>query len=149
MADEVRAQMSTLNEVLAGTTSSDEKEKILMGLISAEGVRAWPCDFGTCMFRPETALCHFAGKGYYDASGRRPLASERCVDLCCGCSNLLVSARHLSYWKARYRLNYELKIAYRDAGETAWGLLAARRAKVAAVILKSHGLTDLEIANAA
>ncbi|TAU52545.1 hypothetical protein ELI43_06835 [Rhizobium leguminosarum] len=149
MSDEIRSQLPHLKAVVGEKLSEDERRQAVLGLVSAEGVRAWPCDFGTCMFRAETALCHLAGKGYYDGSARRPLATERCADLCCRCANLLVSGRNVEYWKKRYITNENMRRRYRDEGETSWGLLAARRARIAAIILKSHDVNVEVLADAA
>lgn len=141
-ADEVLSSKSTQEPgrqaVISGEAGLDPDRR--------EGL--WPCDFGTCLFRAETALCHLAGRGYYDSSAVRPLPSERCADRCCSCSNLVVSARNVDFWKARYRSNEQLRRLYRQEGNTSWALLASRRAKTSAAILRSHGIStgDLVIA---
>jgi integrase len=145
MADDIRRKSSKLQSVLRKCETHEERASTLERLIGSEGVLAWPCDWGTCLFRAETALCHLAGRGSYDTAAIRPLPSERCADRCCNCSNLVVSARNVGFWKDRYRSNERLKRIYRDEGNTAWALLASTRAKASAAILHSHGIDAGEL----
>ncbi|WP_323840425.1 hypothetical protein U0027_04470 [Agrobacterium tumefaciens] len=149
LADLIRKQPEGLMNLAPESLSYDERLEIVSEVIATEGVRAWPCDFGTCLFRAETALCHFAGKGFYDGSASRPMARERCADRCCRCSNLVVSTRHTEYWKARYVKNRALWIAHKEQGNVSWALLASRRAKVASTILKSLKVDPESLADAA
>ncbi|WP_416408574.1 hypothetical protein [Agrobacterium rosae] len=149
MPDLFRRTTRQFEVLQLGSLSKDERQKKVFEFAESEGLRAWTTNFGTCLFRAETALCHFAKKGFYDSSSDRPLASERCADRCGGCSNLLVSRRHLSYWKQRFIANHTLKCLYKSEGNLTWGLLAARRAEVAANFLQDHGLDIEEVLNAA
>jgi hypothetical protein len=148
MADDIRKKSHHFHAAFKDCVSAEQREVTLEKLIDSEGVRAWPCDFGTCLFRAETALCHFAGRGYFDSAAIKPLPSERCADRCCGCSNLVVSARNVDFWKERYRSNERLRQLYQHEGNTAWALLASRRAKSSAAILRSHGISAGELMNA-
>ncbi|MGO6745062.1 hypothetical protein ACCS93_21700 [Rhizobium ruizarguesonis] len=149
MADDIRKKFHDFRDVLKDCASAEQRKMTLEKLIDSEGVRAWPCDFGTCLFRAETALCHLAGRGCYDSAAIKPLPSERCADRCCSCSNLVVSARNVDFWKDRYRSNERIRRLYQDEGNTAWALLASRRAKASAAILLSHGIVAGDLMNAA
>lgn len=148
-ADAVKAAVPRFKEALNECGTQEGRRKQIEMLIVSEGVKAWPCDFGTCLFRSETARCHFAGRGFYDPSALKPLASERCADLCCTCSNLVVSARNLQYWKDRYVHNERLQLVYREERNAAWGFLASRRARVAENILRAHSVSPEDLAHAA
>ncbi len=107
----------------------------LSNLAKTEGLRAWPCQFGTCVFRSETARCHFAGSGAYDFTADRPLASERCADRCAECFNLSISQRHKDFWITRYRENRMVWNKCREDNTVSWALLARRRMDRAASVL--------------
>jgi integrase len=149
MSDEIRRATPRIRQAYDNSISEEDRRKKIEGLIDSEGIRAWPCDFGTCLFRAETAMCHFAGRGFYDPSALKPLASERCADRCSSCSNLVVSARNLQFWKDRYRHNERLRLAYKEEGNTSWALLASRRVQVAASMLQAHGISPKDLAHAA
>ena len=114
-------------------------------LAKTEGLRAWPCQFGTCIFRNETARCLFARNGRYDFNADRPLASERSPDRCSGCFNLSISARHKDFWIARYRENKTIWATSRAEGKVSWALLARRRMDRAASILNKLQIDIEEI----
>lgn len=149
MPEVFRRRTRHLEAQVLGKLSKAERQQKVLEFAESEGLRAWPTVFGTCLFRPETALCHFSEKGFYDSSADRPLASGRCADMCGECSNLVVSRRHLSYWKSKYIQNERLLRLYKSEGNVTWGLLAARRARVSASFLKDHGIEPEEILNAA
>lgn len=145
MPEQFRRRTRDLESQVLNKLSKAERQQKVHELAESEGLRAWPAVFGTCLFRAETALCHLSVKGFYDSSAGRPLATGRCPDSCGACSNLVVSRRHISFWKNRYVENRRLALLYRDAGNATWGLLASRRAKVAEDFLRDHGITAKEL----
>ncbi|PDS57766.1 hypothetical protein CO663_16940 [Rhizobium anhuiense] len=138
--DIIRRQSAGLRKILKSDLSRDEKIDTISRVIEEEGVSAWGCDFGTCLFRCETAKCHFAAKGDFDLTAVRPLLTERKPDLCGSCANLSIAVHNGNYWRRRFLTNKAIWAANRRDGNLPYVLLAARRTRHAADVLRSLGL---------
>lgn len=62
-------------------------------------LRIYACDYGWCVFQPETARC--GGEVAPSDAGRSPAA-------CLGCANMVIEARHAPYWQDRRKRNAAL-----------------------------------------
>lgn len=62
-------------------------------------LRIHACDYGWCVFQPETARC--GGEAAPDVAGRSPA-------VCLSCSNLVVEEQHAPYWRDRRSRNLAL-----------------------------------------
>ena len=62
-------------------------------------LRIHACDYGWCVFQPETARC--GGEAAPDEAGRSPA-------VCLSCSNLVVEEQHAPYWRDRRSRNLAL-----------------------------------------
>lgn len=138
--DIIRKQSGGLRKILKSNLSRDEKIDTISKVIKEEDVSAWGCDFGTCLFRCETAKCHFAAKGHFDLTAVRPLLTERSAELCGSCANLSIAVRNGTYWRKRFLTNKAIWAANKRDGNLPFVLLAARRTRHAADVLRSLGL---------
>ncbi len=146
MARIIQRELAELKTVCETLETEGEKLAAVEESLKAHDVRAWRCEYGTCLFRSDTSLCHFIAKGTHDRTARRPLAQERCPDVCCTCSNLVISEVHISFWKARYREHKELLDASIAAAEAAIAGIARQRMSRAMAILRKLGLKTGEFA---
>jgi hypothetical protein len=62
-------------------------------------LRIYACDYGWCVFQPETARC--GGEAAPSEAGRSPV-------VCLGCANMVIEARHAPYWRKRRERNAAL-----------------------------------------
>jgi integrase len=62
-------------------------------------LRIYACDYGWCVFQPETARC--GGEVAPSEAGRSPA-------VCLSCANMVIEARHASYWRDRRERNAAL-----------------------------------------
>jgi hypothetical protein len=147
--DLIRNQSAGLRKILKSDMTRDEKIDTISKVVEQEDVSAWGCDFGTCLFRCETAKCHFAAKGDFDLTAVKPLLSERKAELCGSCANLSIAVRHGDYWRKRFLDNKAIWAASRQDGNLPFVLLAARRTRHAADVLRSLGLEAEGLADVA
>ena len=62
-------------------------------------LRIHACDYGWCVFQPETARC--GGEAAPSEAGRSPA-------VCLSCANMVIEARHAPYWRDRRERNAAL-----------------------------------------
>jgi hypothetical protein len=137
----VRAEAVELRRIVTSQTNRAKKIEATIEVLKSEDLRAWQCEFGVCLFRCETAKCHFRANGSFDLNATRPLITERHVDLCGSCANLSISARHADFWRRRFRKNNETWKANQRAGHISLALIAAHRTKQARDVLNSLGVS--------
>jgi hypothetical protein len=138
-------EIELLRSRCAAAANDNERLEIVHGAVKAAGVRAWRCEYGTCLFRSETAKCHFAQKGAFDHNARRPLGQERTPDLCCTCSNLVIDQAHIPFWKARYLEHRQVRDCGRKDGDLIIAAFSHERMLKAAAILRILGCTVEEM----
>ncbi|MBY3220951.1 hypothetical protein [Rhizobium laguerreae] len=146
MATIVQRELTELRAACELLPSKEEKLEAVERALKTHDVKAWRCEYGTCLFRNDTSLCHFIVKGLYNRTARRPLAQERCADVCCGCSNLVISESHIPFWLDRYWEHKQVCEASIEAGETAIAGLANQRMHRAKAILLKFGFSAEELA---
>jgi hypothetical protein len=69
-------------------------------LMEETDLRLGVCDWGYCVYRPETSAC-FGGDG-------GPNPALRTETTCSTCANFVVTARHRPVWEARRARNVKL-----------------------------------------
>ena len=99
MAEELMEKHSALKTHFQGMTIEDAEEEIRW-IISDSGMYVHACDWGWCMYRPESSRCEGSEKG--------PNPANRGPSVCSGCSNLLVEEKHRPYWQDRHDRNARL-----------------------------------------
>lgn len=109
-----------------------EREAVaaLHAFVLAHQVPFWFLEWGTCgvAYAPNEAACH-AEAGTTSWRNTAPNFGYRDLDVCAGCSRLLILRRHLPFWRERYG---RLKVAWDDLDEGTGAVFrAALRKKLA------------------
>ncbi|WP_193175410.1 hypothetical protein [Oricola nitratireducens] len=140
MADIVEERKQSISLLFGSEGSDDDKIDRMTALLKEEGVRSWPAEWGDCLFREETARCHFQLKGRFDLTAHRPERSQRCASVCCLCANLMISPAHKDFWFARYEAN---RASFRENsafGDRISAAVAADRVRTSAMVLRKLGI---------
>lgn len=88
------------------------------------GVRLVPCDWGMCIYRPQTSAC---GGGQYGPSERRsPAVCQKCV-------NFVATAKHRPFWQRRVE-DCRRTLAHRGLPEQTVQLVKLRLAEALEVL---------------
>lgn len=121
-AEEIRAMVKGMEESKA--------IKRIYAYVSENQIVLWFLEWGACgiMLAPSEAACH-AEAGTPSWRNVAPSFGYRDLDVCAGCSRLLILRRHADFWEERYR---RLREAW-DNHDDELGLVfrAALRKKVA------------------
>ena len=134
-AEEIRMLSENLNTLLKDYPSPKKKKHVLRRMFAEEGIALWGQPYGDCLFRGATSLCHKSNQGAFDPHAERPLVTKVCSELCAGCSNLIISQRHKSYWQMRLQGAERALVEAESSGATAFAILCRDRIKVASNIL--------------
>jgi hypothetical protein len=145
MAPIILKEIELLRTRCEAAANDNERLDIVHSVVKSTGVRAWRCEYGTCLFRSKTAKCHFIRKGAFDPDARRPLGQERTPDVCCTCANLVIDEAHIPFWKARYLEHRGVRDEARNDGDLIIAAFAHERMSNAAAILRMLGCTVEEI----
>ena len=103
---------------------------VLHAHVLAHQVPFWFLEWGNCgvAFAPNEAACHDEA-GTTSWRNTAPNFGYRDLDVCAGCSRLLILRRHLPFWTERYR---RLKTAWDDLDESTGAVFrSALRKKLA------------------
>ena len=87
------------NYAFRGRAGEQVRRDYIKFVIEETGLRVRGCDYGWCVFQPETALCE---------GEVAPNEARRAPSVCAMCSNLAADDRHVPYWQDRRQRNEEL-----------------------------------------
>lgn len=82
-----------------GRAGEQVRRDYIAFILDETDLRIHACDYGWCVFQPETARC--GGESAPDEARRTPA-------VCLTCSNMVVEARHRAYWQDRRARNAAL-----------------------------------------
>ncbi|MBM6579924.1 hypothetical protein ILT44_07005 [Microvirga sp. BT689] len=136
MAEKVEAQALQIQALIGSEGTDEQKIERLAETLRDDDVRVWPADWGKCLFRAETARCHHQAKGDFDLQARQPHYGQRQPNVCCSCSNLLISEVHVDFWAKRHADNIVLHTENLAAGDRAAAAVAAERVRTSETILR-------------
>jgi hypothetical protein len=87
------------NHAFRGRAGEQVRRDYIDFVLAETDLRIRGCDYGWCVFQPETALC----------DGQvAPNEARRGPSVCVKCSNFAVDDRHVPYWEDRRRRNQAL-----------------------------------------
>lgn len=135
MVEIIEANMESIKAALPDGPPEKVREELKF-LLEDENFRMFGAEWGGCFFRPETARCHHELTGHFDLSARRPCYQTRRADLCCSCSNLLISTKHLKFWRERHATNVAVYKENLEAGNKVVADVAKSRADNSAAVLR-------------
>lgn len=103
--------------------AEDEAINALYGYVTEHQVPFWFLEWGNCgvTLAPNEAACH-SEAGTTSWRNIAPNFGFRDLDVCVGCSRLLILRRHLPFWQERYR---SLRQAFDDRDEDLGPVFAA------------------------
>jgi integrase len=100
------------NARFRGRAGDQVRRDYIAFILKETDLRIYACDYGWCVFQPETARC--GGEVAPSEAGRAPA-------VCLSCSNLVVEAQHAPFWQDRRVRNAALMP---DAGPMTAAVLA-------------------------
>jgi len=87
------------NAAFRGRAGEQVRRDYIAFVLSETDLRVHACDYGWCVFQPETARC---------GGIAAPSEAARSPSTCLGCANFVVDARHRDYWRERRERNEAL-----------------------------------------
>lgn len=102
LAGKMGERIVASNAMFRGRAGEQVRRDYIGFVLQETDLRVHACDYGWCVFQPETARC-----GGTLAPGEAGRAPAVCVD----CANFVVDGRHRAYWEDRRRRNADLREA--------------------------------------
>ena len=87
------------NARFRGRAGEQVRRDYIEFVLEKTDLRVYACDYGWCVFQPETARC--GGERAPNEAGRSPA-------VCLSCANMVIDARHAPYWRDRRERNAAL-----------------------------------------
>jgi hypothetical protein len=87
------------NTAFRGRAGEQVRRDFIAFVMEETDLRVHACDYGWCVFQPETARC---------GGIAAPSEAARSPSTCLGCANFVVDARHRDYWQERRERNQAL-----------------------------------------
>jgi integrase len=87
------------NERFRGRAGEQVRRDYISFVLRETDLRLYACDYGWCVFQPETARC--GGEVGPSEIGRSPAT-------CLSCANMVIEERHAAYWRDRRERNASL-----------------------------------------
>jgi integrase len=84
------------NAAFRGRAGEQVRRDYIEFVLAETDLRIHTCDYGWCVFQPETARC---------GGVAAPNEATRCPSTCLSCANFVVDERHRGYWQDRRRRN--------------------------------------------
>jgi integrase len=99
LAGRMGERIAAGNARFRGRAGEQVRRDYIAFVLRDTDLRIYACDYGWCMFQPETARC--GGEAAPSEAGRSPA-------VCLGCANMVIDARHAPYWRDRRERNAAL-----------------------------------------
>ena len=99
LAGRMGERITDQNAAFRGRAGEQVRRDYIAFVLAETDLRVHACDYGWCVFQPETARC--GGIAGPSEAGRGP-------STCLGCVNFVVDERHRSYWQDRRQRNETL-----------------------------------------
>ena len=99
LAGRMGERISAGNARFRGRAGEQVRRDYIAFVLRDTDLRICACDYGWCVFQPETACC--GGELAPSEAGRSPT-------VCLGCANMVIEARHAPYWRDRRERNAAL-----------------------------------------
>jgi hypothetical protein len=137
LATVIAERRAQIQQHLDGLDTQAQRREI-EHLVRSTDMRVYACDWGWCLFRPETARCT-THVGRFKMQARRPDLAQRYPAVCCECANLAVTPDHAAFWRDRLA-TYETAIRqYHEMGHVGVAAVYRERADQSRAILKMMG----------
>jgi len=94
-------RIAARNEAFRGRAGEQVRRDYVAFVLAETDLRIHACDYGWCVFQPETARC--GGEAAPSEAGRSPA-------VCLDCVNFVVDDRHIRYWEDRRGRNLALRV---------------------------------------
>lgn len=99
LAGRMGERIAAGNARFRGRAGEQVRRDYIAFVLRDTDLRIYACDYGWCVFQPETARC--GGEVAPSEAGRSPAA-------CLSCANMVIEARHAPYWRERRERNAAL-----------------------------------------
>jgi len=99
LAGRMGERLMAENAAFRGRAGEQVRRDYIAFVLAETDLRVHACDYGWCVFQPETARC---------GGNAAPSEVTRCPSTCLGCANFVVDARHRGYWQERRERNEAL-----------------------------------------
>jgi integrase len=99
LAGRMGERLTADNAAFRGRAGEQVRRDYIGFVLAETDLRVHACDYGWCVFQPETARC---------GGVAAPNETARSPSTCLTCANFVVDERHRSYWQERRRRNETL-----------------------------------------
>jgi len=99
LAGRMGERIAAGNALFRGRAGEQVRRDYIAFVLKETDLRIYACDYGWCVFQPETARCR--GEVAPREAGRSP-------PVCLSCANMVIEARHAPYWRDRCKRNAAL-----------------------------------------
>ena len=99
LAGRMGERLMAENAAFRGRAGEQVRRDYIAFVLAETDLRVHACDYGWCVFQPETARC---------GGIAAPSEATRCPSTCLGCVNFVVDERHRGYWQDRRERNEAL-----------------------------------------
>jgi nucleoside diphosphate kinase len=131
----IKKHQDEIRRLVAGRGEQEAIEAVY-GFVEAHQITFWFLEWGDCGIAaaPTEAACHRVA-GTVSFRNRAPNFAYRDLDICAGCSRLLILRRHLPFWRDRYsRLKASIAHLGPDVGSVARAALRKKLVQAKAVV---------------
>lgn len=99
LAGRMGERIRVAGSVFRGRAGAQVRSDYISFIMQETDLRIHACDYGWCVFQPETARC---------GGERAPNDAARSPSVCLSCSNMVIEQRHAPYWTDRRERNARL-----------------------------------------